>query len=519
MTEAEEKAQQFIERHIVTGLVVSTDFIRAVAQRWNPQWLTSVTARTLAQWCLEYYKQYDKAPGRDIEAVYTAKLRAGLQEDKAEAIETVLQSLSDEFERTQFDTPYLLDKAKEYFEQQDLLAFADTIKTEASGGSLSKARELASDYKPALQSNNVGMSVFDVLPSTTRAAFAERQEPLIKFPKRLGRFWNSQFVRDGFIALQGPEKSGKTMLLIEMAMRGTSNGCNVAFFQAGDMSENQFLRRIGIYLSKRSDEVQYCGELYVPMPDCLNSQTGACPRSECDDAPMGGVTPLEGYTYAYTYDQLKEASDACPEYRPCRNCNNEPTLGTVWLQRRKPVSVLTWQEAHRQFTRWGRRNKKRLQLCTYPNRTLTVAEIRSLLHTWERQDGFVPDIVIVDYADLLVADTDDRRFDFRNQQNTIWQGLRRLSQERHCLVITATQAAASSYEHTTQRLSDFSEDHRKYAHATGVYGLNQTSEEKHIGIMRLNELVVREGDFDRTSCVTILQRLQMGRPFLGSFGR
>jgi hypothetical protein len=86
----------------------------------------------------------------------------------------------------------------------------------------------------------------------------------------------------------------------------------------------------------------------------------------------------------------------------------------------------------------------------------------------------------------------------------------------HCLVITATQAAASSYDHATQRLSDFSEDKRKYAHCTAMYGLNQTDQEKKIGLMRLNELVVREGDYDRSTTISVLQRLQMGRVFLGS---
>ena len=66
-------------------------------------------------------------------------------------------------------------------------------------------------------------------------------------------------------------------------------------------------------------------------------------------------------------------------------------------------------------------------------------------------------------------------------------------------------------------LSDFSEDKRKYAHTTATYSLNQTDEEKKIGIMRLGELVVRESEFDRTRQVKVLQCLQRGRPFIGSY--
>ena len=54
-----------------------------------------------------------------------------------------------------------------------------------------------------------------------------------------------------------------------------------------------------------------------------------------------------------------------------------------------------------------------------------------------------------------------------------------------------------------------------------MYGLNQdkenTSREKKLGVMRVNELVIREGSFDVTSQVSVLQNLNIGRPYLGSY--
>ena len=83
--------------------------------------------------------------------------------------------------------------------------------------------------------------------------------------------------------------------------------------------------------------------------------------------------------------------------------------------------------------------------------------------------------------------------------------------------MTATQAAASSYKKDTIDLTDFSEDKRKFAHVTAMYGMNQTPEEKKLGILRLNELVVRESDFDSTRQVKVLQCLSRGRPLIGSY--
>jgi hypothetical protein len=136
---------------------------------------------------------------------------------------------------------------------------------------------------------------------------------------------------------------------------------------------------------------------------------------------------------------------------------------------------------------------------------------------WEKQDNFVPDIILIDYADILASDADSSRLEPRNQQNKIWQRLRKLSQQKHCLVVTATQADAASYDKNTLGLSNFSEDKRKYGHVTAMYGLNQSPEEKQIGIMRVNELVIRDGAFDRMNQIKILQCLEIGRPFLDSF--
>jgi hypothetical protein len=204
-----------------------------------------------------------------------------------------------------------------------------------------------------------------------------------------------------------------------------------------------------------------------------------------------------------------------PNYKPCHNCSKNK--GTIWLKKREAVEPLTGKTAVKKMVEWRRRFAHRLRISTYPNETLTLVEITSLLDSWERAEGFVPDIIVIDYADILAPDPDCARLDYRNQQNKVWQRLRRLSQQRHCLVVTATQAAATSYEHDSLRLSDFSETKTKYAHVTAMYGLNQTDEEKRVGLMRLNEIVVREGDFDRSKEIKVLQKLQMGRPFLGSF--
>src|SRR5690606_9911830 len=127
-------------------------------------------------------------------------------------------------------------------------------------------------------------------------------------------------------------------------------------------------------------------------------------------------------------------------------------------------------------------------------------------------------IVIVDYADILSSD-DARVTEFRHRQDHVWKSLRALSQERHVLLITATQADAESYKKGRLNMTNFSEDKRKLAHVTAQFGLNQDPDgrEKALGIMRINEIVVREGSFSADSEVHVLQDLAAGRPFLESY--
>ena len=58
-------AEQFIERRIITGMVVDTEFLKAIARSFKPEFIQAQAARTLASWCVRYFKKYRKA---DMEA-------------------------------------------------------------------------------------------------------------------------------------------------------------------------------------------------------------------------------------------------------------------------------------------------------------------------------------------------------------------------------------------------------------------------------------------------------------------
>jgi replicative DNA helicase len=145
----------------------------------------------------------------------------------------------------------------------------------------------------------------------------------------------------------------------------------------------------------------------------------------------------------------------------------------------------------------------------HPNSSINVKGIDGVLDRWAAERGFIPDVIVVDYADILAPENDGK--DARHQVDETWRSLRRLSQERKALVIAPTQADAASYDADVLSTSNFSEDKRKHAHVTGMLGLNQTFEEKADNIMRLNWILLRESEFDANRCLYIGQQIKLGR--------
>ncbi len=510
-----------IERKIIIGFIVSAEFIKQVRRIYTPRLIQSSTAKRLATWCIEFYDKYNSAPGRNIEDIYFEKLKKGLPKNLAEEIEQdILPDLNDQYLTEGLNIPWLVEQTRQYFTTQNLKLIQSQIEESLEKGEVLEAENLALNYRPLVKEAGtfVNLSSPEVL-DRLKNAFEKSNECLIKYPKALGEFWNEHLIRGGFVAFMASEKKGKTFRLMEMATRAVKQKRKVVFFQAGDMNEEQQLRRFAIHLAKKSDKEKYIGEMYEPVVDCIHSQRGTCDNvmRESDYGPFDDMSEKE-IRHEMTIELLKDAYKDNPDYSPCRNCLEfrKHKWGVPWVTRINVKDTLELEEAQRKFSEFFIKNKRNMILSSHPNGTLSVSTIKSLLNTWKKDSGFVPDIIIIDYADLLLC---DERIEFRHQQNSIWKSLRNLSQENDCLVISATQADADSYSRDLITAKNFSEDKRKYAHVTAMWGLNQdhTDREKKIGIMRINEIVVREGDFSTTNVVYVLQNLKRGLPYISSY--
>jgi hypothetical protein len=509
------------ERKIIIGLITSTEYIQQTKDFWTVQLFESKTAKKIILWCMEYFEKYQKAPGKDLEAIYYRKKASGnFPKDFIEEMEeTILPGLSEEFEQEGVNVDYLVDITKQYFTERNLRNHAEVTLSLLEQGKPLEAEKNATSFTPIAKNST---SWFDLagenIKEKIHKAFSRSKEILIRFPGVLGEFWNNQLIRGAFVALLAPEKRGKSWWLLEFAMRAVKNKKRVAFFQAGDMDDEDQLLRIGCYLTGKAELESDAGTMFQPVKDCIYNQTNTCDKTErmCYFGLFEKVEAIK-LRKTVTLKELVSARNDNEDYVPCTKCDKfeKSKWGTLYIEKIDTGDALTEEEAIIAFEEYFSKHKREFRLSTHSNGTLSVSDIDNILSIWEHE-GFIPDVVIIDYADLL---TENGQKEERHRQHKIWKDLRGLNQKRKCLLITATQADSASYNVDLITSDNYSEDKRKYGHATAFYGLNQDKDwrEKELGIMRINELFKRKGFFSAVNQVHVLQNLNIGKPFIGSY--
>ena len=500
-----------MERLIIIGLITSTDFIKQIRTALHLEYIESHAASTLATWCFEYFDEFSRAPGKDIELIYYEKLRLGQipKEVAVELEEDILPGLSEEYENTGTDVDVLLKKTYIYIQERSLVHLRNTVDFLIEKGELDSAEKIVQDFKVTTEKKQALLLNSEEGIDRIIESLVETAKPLIKFHGPLGEMWNSQFTRGSFIGFLAPEKRGKSIILMNIAVKARLQGLDVAYILAGDMSESQALRRLAINITKKPRNPQYVGERLIAVKDCVKNQLNLCdkPVRECDF----GIFEDRGWNEVslrkeVTYEELLEAYKDEPAYKHCFNCEEYLTKpwGVTYLEKRNFIELKV-KDAKNTLTRHFKKGGE-LRISAHANNTLTMAEFQKILDTWEMHDNWVPDVIIVDYADLLEA---DKAMEERQRQNYIWSRLRSINLKTNCLMITATQADADSYERDLLTLKNYSEDKRKYGHVTAMYGLNldKDGREKKLNIMRINEILLREAEYDTKSCVTVLQTL------------
>ena len=233
-------------------------------------------------------------------------------------------------------------------------------------------------------------------------------------------------------------------------------------------------------------------DVMSPVFDCELNQNGTCEKAE---RAGFGTLQMEDRKLAY--------ADA-PGWVVCTNCRGtkdfDPAAWKVPVKKKKVNEADYYTKVNAFMRLYG----KRCRSFFYPSKTVSVSDFENDLNALEHNENFVADVVVIDYADLIKP---PRGGEKRHNLDDIWEELRALEQRRNILLVSASQTNRGGVDAKYLREADIAEDYTKIAKLDLGIGLCQTDAMKDEGLMNLNKVVYRHGEFIQSHVCTALQEL------------
>jgi replicative DNA helicase len=284
-----------------------------------------------------------------------------------------------------------------------------------------------------------------------------------------------------------------------MAAQAIMERLKVVFISL-EMSKYEVKERIYKRITALGDEK---GDYSYPCFDCRKNQDNSCTKS----IRTNTVRLLDS-------NGNKPKFDHRSKYRPCSLCRgSKDFILASWftsLSRDKMKFTNSNKIIKAMNTMYG----NNFRALAYPEYSANVSKFKFDLDRLEEYEGFVPDVIIPDYADIFAPE--DSRVTGRDRIDETWKALKNMAGTRHCLVATASQSNRLSMNKENVTVVDAAEDIRKVAHCNLFLALNQKEDEKKDGILRVAKIVARSSNFNPYKSCTVLQNVELGQTILDS---
>ncbi len=506
------------ERYLITTFIMSDYIIKQLQSAYKTHYFQSKMTKEVSKWCFDFFKNYDDAPKQEIESILEMKSKAGeIEPDLEEEIRNFLIGLSEEYQEWEsFNEEYYIELGLKYFKKRSFQQLSEEIKNAVEQNNVDEAEQIYSNYTNI--NKNLEQSR-DILTEESliqlHTSLQNRPPFLFEMPGALGKMIGP-IERETFIGLLGREKVGKTFHLMMFAIAAARQGLNVAMLETGDLTQDQLDTRFYSYFTKKAFREKHAGTKSIPVLDCIFNQTCECPQA----LAVEPVIRQSNDNGRYVYNVDIKDKDVLKGHQRCIECWKDRSTrytskfkGSIWWERQK-IGVWDFAEAKKAIKNFNRWYKGKIITEAFPMQSMKASDVRNWCINKQKQDGFIPDVLIVDYPDILLPESGK---EYRHQENEKWMILRQISQEFHNCVIVATQADAKSYNRDSLQLANYSEDKRKYSHVTHFYAINKTQTEEELGCSRLSTLLLREDSVKVSEQVTLLQNLNISHPNTASF--
>jgi hypothetical protein len=487
-----------LESRILIALLTNDQFLRETKHAVDLGYFKSTYHQNIARFAIKHFEQFHTPIGESVrDTINPDRFKPDEIENYRAAVDGLLERIAT---APKENTDYLIAEAIKFFKKRELEITTNNITYFLSEGKVDEAEKVLNDYvRVGRKFSNIRDSFDEELLVNH---FTVRSGEFFKMPGDLGRFLG-YFERGWLVGIMGAYKTGKSWTALEFGIIGMLSNLNVVFFSL-EMTERNVYERIFKRLSVSSDRKK----IVNPVFDCQKNQT-----DECQFARRTNNIALD-WQIGEPVDFRKNS-----QYRICTFCKDHAAYiehyeTSTWFEQIE-VPIFDQLVAAKVRDKFSVFFKNRFKFKAYPRYTASIEDIKNDLNTLEVTDGWVPDIIIVDYADILKPEPGSP-LDGHEKEDRSWIALSQLAGEKKALVITPTQVTKDGLEAYVLRTKHTARWSGKLGHIDAMVTINQTEEEKRCGIMRIAIMEHRHAEFFETDCCTVLQNLKTAQVHLDS---
>ena len=440
------------ERVFLSQMITNTELLHEVRSILDPELFANDYSQILARWIIRYYDQHNKSPREDMETLFIENRETIRDKDVRKNISILLKRLSKDWEKYDGLNPeYTGKQITKHLRRQSIYKLAEDIVADVDIGDLSAAESRVANYGRIEPLKEGFVNIFKD-SEKIHDAFHDEKETLFTLKGDLGKAVGPIY-RGELMRLIAPTKAGKTWFKLMCGTDAGLKNLKTVIFNL-EVTENMYLRRA------------FQGLLGAPNRDGIVK-----------------LPYLDGHVLKW-----KEVKRERPEF----------THGFIQEKQRKWNLLL---------------KEGGIYLRTFPRGKCTFPDIENELNILRRTEGVDPDLIIVDYADILRS---GRRFTGKqDEENFVWESLAALAVERNAAVITSTQGNRQSFDGKTYGVEGLGGYYDKLSHAGKIFSLIVGEEERRKGLCRVQYWYERgdQGDFRE---VTVLTGFSIGRMYLDS---
>ena len=440
------------EDNVLTALVHDDVASAQIAMKLDHGLFSTRGYRQIAEKAIQYVQKYKRAPGMHCRDELEDKMRGTSAEaaffvDTFEAMDKI---------KHEIHTQYILDKLDEFIEKRRVIIAIQKAADAAHQGDIEKARKYMYE---ATVDKNFNHGIWLQKPEEgLRFMNAKEEEDF--FPSGVDDL-DKRGVRPHrkkMFLILAPSNKGKSWWLVEIGKQCAFLYKKSVLHVTLEMSEDDVAERYiqAMFAMARGDDVD-------------SIRTSFFEKDEF------------GRFVGFEYGSTRSAQGLRSEMR------SQVEKKLKAFQQSKPILIKE-----------------------FPTSSLSIEQLESYLDMLEQQHNFVPDILILDYADLMDIDPTSLRIDTGH----MFRRLRGLMNKRNMALATATQGSRKAAESNTTRETHIAEDWSKVGTTDFLVTYSQTELEEKRGFARL--LVEKARTAKKHYTVMISQSYETGQFCLSS---